>query len=300
LSGSIPRVFISYSHDSPDHKDRVLSLSERLRQDGLETSLDQYVRGTPRQKWPRWMLDQLDWADFVLVICTETYHRRFRGCEEPGKGKGADWEGALITQEIYDARSTTTKFVPVIFEPAHERFIPEPLRGHTFYLPVSEDGYQALYDFLLDQSGIEPGETGVLKKKPRKQGTPLSFGSPGQRLRFSLLGVSATVRRGCLDVRKTLKASMLLGMIPRPTSSPSSPGAVLGRPSLVVEWMARKAADGWPGFERVFEWTFYSQGTREQGAASAEQFVAEALKSFGAWFKNCEIRVTHAGGVLSL
>jgi hypothetical protein len=131
LSDSIPQVFISYSHDSPDHKDRVLGLSERLRQDGLETSLDQYVRGTPRQKWHRWMLDQLDWADFVLVICTETYYRRFRGHEESGKGKGADWEGALITQEIYDARSATTKFVPVIFDPAHERFIPEPLRAQS-------------------------------------------------------------------------------------------------------------------------------------------------------------------------
>ena len=67
---------------------------------GFEARVDQYVQGTPPKKWPRWMLDQLDEADFVLVICTETYYRRFRGHEVPGKGKGADWEGALITQEI--------------------------------------------------------------------------------------------------------------------------------------------------------------------------------------------------------
>jgi hypothetical protein len=30
------------------------------------------------------MLDQLDWAEFVLVVCTETYYRRFRGHEKPG------------------------------------------------------------------------------------------------------------------------------------------------------------------------------------------------------------------------
>src|SRR6185503_1538972 len=55
----------------------------------------------------------------------------------------------------------------------------------------------------------------------------------------------------------------------------------VGKTSLVVEWMNRKAADGWPGFERVFDWSFYSQGTREHGAVSADSFVSEALKFFG-------------------
>ena len=84
------KVFISYSHDSDAHREKVLALSERLRADGLETLLDQYVNGSPEQGWPRWMLDQLDAASFVLVICTETYYRRFRGHEEPGKGKGVE------------------------------------------------------------------------------------------------------------------------------------------------------------------------------------------------------------------
>jgi len=36
-----PRVFISYSHDSDTHRERVLALSQRLRADGVETFLDQ-------------------------------------------------------------------------------------------------------------------------------------------------------------------------------------------------------------------------------------------------------------------
>lgn len=40
-------VFISYSHDSDTHCERVLALSERLRTDGIETLLDQYVNGSP-------------------------------------------------------------------------------------------------------------------------------------------------------------------------------------------------------------------------------------------------------------
>lgn len=55
----------------------------------------------------------------------------------------------------------------------------------------------------------------------------------------------------------------------------------VGKTSLVAHWMARLAGDGWHGAERVFDWSFYSQGTREQGAASADAFVREALRFFG-------------------
>ena len=67
-------VFLSYSHDNEEHRTRVLSLSERLRRDGFDARLDRYVNGSPAQGWPRWMLDQLDDAVWVLVVCTETYY----------------------------------------------------------------------------------------------------------------------------------------------------------------------------------------------------------------------------------
>ena len=55
----------------------------------------------------------------------------------------------------------------------------------------------------------------------------------------------------------------------------------VGKTSLVVECMARQAAAGWKGFERFLDWSFYSQGTREQGAASADTFISAALEFFG-------------------
>jgi hypothetical protein len=55
----------------------------------------------------------------------------------------------------------------------------------------------------------------------------------------------------------------------------------VGKTALVVDWMARMAADGWRGAERVFDWSFYSQGTKETTAASSDAFVAKALKFFG-------------------
>src|SRR5512135_1006462 len=106
-------IFLSYSHDSDDHRGKVLALSERLRSDGIETLLDQYVNGAPAEGWPRWMMNQLDKATYVLVVCTKTYYRRFRGHEKPGKGKGVDWEGTLITNELYGVRTQTLRFVPI-------------------------------------------------------------------------------------------------------------------------------------------------------------------------------------------
>ncbi len=64
--------------------------------------LDQYLNGSPPQGWPRWMLDGLDAANSSSSSARRPTDRRFRGHEAPGRGKGVDREGALITQEMYD------------------------------------------------------------------------------------------------------------------------------------------------------------------------------------------------------
>jgi tetratricopeptide (TPR) repeat protein len=54
-----------------------------------------------------------------------------------------------------------------------------------------------------------------------------------------------------------------------------------GKTSLVAKWVAALAAQDWPGCEAAFAWSFYSQGTREQVAASSDLFLKEALTFFG-------------------
>jgi hypothetical protein len=54
-----------------------------------------------------------------------------------------------------------------------------------------------------------------------------------------------------------------------------------GKTSLVANWTASLAAASWPGCDAAFAWSFYSQGTRDQSAASADLFLAEALTFFG-------------------
>ena len=49
-----PRLFISYSHDSREHQDRVRALADRLRADGVDAVIDQYDTAPP-DGWPIWM-----------------------------------------------------------------------------------------------------------------------------------------------------------------------------------------------------------------------------------------------------
>src|ERR1043165_4218125 len=163
-----PKVFISYTHDSLEHMDRVLSLADRLRAEGVDCRLDQYETSPP-EGWPRWMNGQIEWADFVLVVCTEAYQRRFKGTEEAGKGLGAKWEGAIITQELYEAEAHNTKFIPMLFSREDTGNIPNLLRGATYYDLSTEEGYEELYRRLTNQPPVSKPELGTLRPMPHRE-----------------------------------------------------------------------------------------------------------------------------------
>ncbi len=158
-------VFISYSHDSDNHRERVRQLSDRLRKEGVDTEIDQYETNPP-EGWPRWMLARFRNAKYVLVVCTETYCRRAMGDESPGIGRGARWESAQIIQELYDADSMNVKFIPVLFSPDDRSFVLEPLRGSTHYDLSTEQGYDDLYRLLTAQPSIVRPSLGQVRVLP--------------------------------------------------------------------------------------------------------------------------------------
>src|SRR3954454_21477014 len=126
-----PRVFLSYSHDSPAHRDKVLAFADRLRADGIDVALDQYVP-FPDEGWPEWCEARIREADFVPMVCTETYLRRVERNEAPGVGHGVMWEARLIRQYLYDAGAASKKFVPVLFGDGSHAHVPTPVRGQPF------------------------------------------------------------------------------------------------------------------------------------------------------------------------
>ncbi|MBS1211648.1 MAG: hypothetical protein H6R26_264 [Proteobacteria bacterium] len=55
----------------------------------------------------------------------------------------------------------------------------------------------------------------------------------------------------------------------------------VGKTSLVKRWLDRLKADGWRGAQRVYGWSFFSQGTGDDKHASDDSFLNDALNWFG-------------------
>ncbi|MEX1368265.1 MAG: SUMF1/EgtB/PvdO family nonheme iron enzyme [Nannocystaceae bacterium] len=192
------RVFISYSHDSDAHRDRVAALADRLRGEGVDAWIDQY-EPHPDEGWPRWMKRQLSESDYVLLVCTPTYRRRFDGEAEPGQGRGVTWEAGLVQQDLYDAGGRNARAIPVLFEGGSEVDIPMELRRFTHY--GLWRGYDDLYRHLTTQPKRTPRSLGPKRSMPSDEpGAPDDgFGEYRRQMRsmhesLRLLGFDERVR----------------------------------------------------------------------------------------------------------
>ena len=146
-----PYVFVSYSHDSEEHNQRVLSLVRQLRADGIDAHCDREVIA-PAQGWLRWMHDQVRLADYVDVVCSETYARRAEGRESGGLGLGDKFEGAIIGTELYEAGMASDTFHAVAFGESRQRAVP-------FFLTAG----------LASMWRVQPATTGSIVFSPANQ-----------------------------------------------------------------------------------------------------------------------------------
>jgi|GEM_PF-2138626 len=112
------RIFVSYSHDSEEHRLRVKVLADTLGTlPDTDCVLDQYVPGEhPIEGWPRWMEQQFDLATRVLCICTSRYARLLANdtSVEKREGRGAHWESELFLGELYREKSSSKKLKAVV------------------------------------------------------------------------------------------------------------------------------------------------------------------------------------------
>jgi tetratricopeptide (TPR) repeat protein len=287
-------VFISYSHDTPDHSQRVLELANALWDQGVDVELDQFqVR--PPHGWPHWCEEQLrpENSVFVLVICTETYRHRVEGKTPADEGRGVFWEGSIINSYLYDDKSNK-RFIPVLLPGATEDDIPRPLRVYTRYqlkaFDLNDAGYLALYRELTGQPAVtKRREKGVIVTLPPHPLPPL----PPRQVLTTFI-TSADISRIIKYAPEKLigreaETKLLNDAWAKAEANESKRPHVLtfvalggeGKTSLVAKWAVDLAFQNWPGCDAVFAWSFYSQGTREQVAASSDVFLKEALTFFG-------------------
>jgi hypothetical protein len=167
------KAFISYSRDSDNHADRVLALADALREDGVDVVIDQY-HPAPDEGWPMWMEGQIDGADFVLMVCTETYLRKIK----ERKSSGVLWEANLIYNHLFEGPAGS-RFIPILFEDGNSAHIPRPVKAHARYclkdFEVANPQYEALLRHLLDRPATPAREVGTppdLPEKPRPGRSP--------------------------------------------------------------------------------------------------------------------------------
>ena len=171
------RAFISYSHDSREHQLRILDLSERLRNDGIDCRIDQY-QIHPRGGWPLWMEREIRDADHVMVVCTETYRQRFNGEEAEGVGFGAAYESTLTRGSIYASPTDSkfSKFLVVLLRRADRDFVPDVLLSAAQYCLEDDDGYDRLYRHIV---GIPYAQMSQIGKPKTERSLPPLLGKPG-------------------------------------------------------------------------------------------------------------------------
>lgn len=224
-----PRVFISYSHDSREHCDRVLTLAQQLRRDGIDAELDQFHQDELLH-WPRWCEEQLrpENSDFVLCVCTEEYKRRVEGRVPADVGKGVFWEGTLIYNYLYDEKDNQ-RCVPILLSKAGGADIPSILSGYTrfrletFGLDDVQSDYSKMYRLLTRQPGVEKAALGEILRLP-----PLPAGERHPEFARLIEQILAGIVEVKSDTRKIL--SILEDRTP-PSSTP-------GRPHNLPPWMA--------------------------------------------------------------
>ncbi|MEV0357882.1 toll/interleukin-1 receptor domain-containing protein [Nocardia sp. NPDC050697] len=174
-----PRCFISYSHDDDVHKGRVVDIANALRGHGVDVMIDRYVEHDPPRSWPRWMAEQIEKSDVVLVVVTERYAERYSGRRDSGGGVGVDWEGSIITGELYHSQSPRVKFIPIVTESATVRHIPAVLNQTSYHCleTLSEEELVPLIRQIFGRPGVVPAPLGVpvfgLKNDPVEQASAL-------------------------------------------------------------------------------------------------------------------------------
>ncbi|WLG51617.1 toll/interleukin-1 receptor domain-containing protein [Pseudomonas sp. FP1742] len=138
---SIPKVFISYSHDSQEHKQWVLEFATRLRNSGVDAILDQWEL-QPGDDLPHFMEQNLASSDRVLMICTE----RYVGKANSGSG-GVGYEKMIVTADLMRTIDSN-KVIPLIRQAGtHET--PTFLKSKLFIDFSSDDQTEFSFDELI-------------------------------------------------------------------------------------------------------------------------------------------------------
>ena len=138
---NIPKAFISYSHETQEHKKWVLELATRLRNNGIDAILDQFELQAGADI-PHFMESHLSSADKILMICTDNY----RDKANMGKG-GVGYEKMIITSSLMK-NIDGNKIIPIIRKNKTLE-VPTFIKTKLYINFTKLDDYEFSYDELV-------------------------------------------------------------------------------------------------------------------------------------------------------
>jgi hypothetical protein len=154
-----PRVFISYAHGAEDKLERVQQLCTRLRGDCVDCYIDQAIAGVPPGGWDRWMEEQIETADYVLVVYDQDYHERVSVASDSAP-HGAAIEERMLRQ--LRRRSHRRSESIIVVQWTSETPLPLWLE-HRYRLDAE---YEPLFRHLTAQPKYKPPPLGMKRIMP--------------------------------------------------------------------------------------------------------------------------------------
>lgn len=148
-----PKISVSYAWEDDAHMQWVGEFATRLRGDGIDVSLDQWLVGLGKAL-PEFMEKLVREHERVLVICTPTYKEKSNA-----RIGGVGYEGDLMTGELL-SQSKREKFIPVLRAGDRTESTPSWLSGRAGVdlrgIEYSESEYRKLVNELHGRTPQAP------------------------------------------------------------------------------------------------------------------------------------------------
>ncbi|PXX77737.1 TIR domain-containing protein [Rivihabitans pingtungensis] len=272
------QIFISYSHQDEDWKNRVVKQLRVLSRAGLDSWDDQRIDAG--DDWHPEIQQAIERCDVaVLLISADFLTSSFIRDQE-------------VPRLLQRRQEQGIRVIPLIVSPCQWRRIDwqegiqgrprdgKPLSGmsqHDADLALSNLAGE-IADLLL---APPPGTLSSPEAEaPEQQGTSSATGQNAPiRTDLTHLPAGAAHFLGREHELAALDAAWasagntaLVELI--------APGGT-GKTALVKRWLESLKQDNWRGARRVFAWSFYSQGSGDERNASEDVFLAEAIQWFG-------------------
>jgi hypothetical protein len=248
IRSSTPKVPISYSHDSPEHKKWVGEFASKLVAMGVDVILDQWDLGLGDDV-AKFMEKAVSEADRVLMICTEIYVRK----ADDGKG-GVGYEAMVVTGELVKNLGTA-KFIPIVRQQSGQAKLPKCV-STRFYVNFSEgQNFDEQFETLLRE----------LHNAPKVPKPPLGKNPfAGSSITVAVQGVSSSAQVGAVEVKV------------EDAEAAYATGIEIARRGDFVAWrhLVRKVKE--PLSARLGEWRLKYEGARSIQVTALPAMVLDA------------------------